>query len=128
MKNPTFTIQLVEFNYHFTKIEVFKQGVGRTLFCGDAYWQWGMGSLDFGTAHIRAHETRINWAEWLHNGLEGWHSCILHAEGGPFCIHDKHPDYEFVSMIWDLAQLTDKEVLMYHKDKLRLRDIFDVQD
>ncbi len=38
-------------------------------------------------------------AQRFHDALEGYHSCILHAEGGPFCVHSEHGDFEAVKAL-----------------------------
>ena len=42
-------------------------------------------------------------AQKLHDALAGFHSCILHADGGPFVVHDAHPDYPAVRALLDSA-------------------------
>lgn len=109
---PVYTLKVTRWEYLFTEITVRKQGHGRMIFGGDGYWQWGLGceNGDGTRDHIRNHGRNINWAEWLHNSLEGWHACILHT-GDEFCIHDRHPDYFAVARLWELGDMTDAEVL-----------------
>jgi len=107
----------------FAEITVHKSGHGRMLFGGDAMWQWGFGTVegsDGGLDHLRNHRSAICWAEWLHNGLLGMHTTILHAEGGPFCVHDKHDDYAFMNKIWDFANMQESEVLAHSDEELRV--------
>lgn len=101
---PTYTIELVEATYTRWIISVHKQGVGRAEFRGDAYWQWDGNWL-------RCHGTRICWAELLHNALAGWHACILHAGGGAFAVLPRHPDYDRVARLWELAHMSDREAI-----------------
>lgn len=111
-KLPAFELQMTQADKQFTTITVFKQGAGRMLFQGDAIWQWGLGfeNADGSRDHIRNHGKNICWAEWLHNGLEGMHTCILYT-GDKFCIHEGHPDYDFVSQLWDYGLMNEREVL-----------------
>ena len=110
MSNPVFTLELVEAEQCFTTIEVHKSGHGRMEFRGDGMQMWGSTSGDGSTDHIRSHGKHICWAEWLHNVLEGWHTCIFYADD-KFSIHDQHPDYKIVSQLWDFGLMSDKEVL-----------------
>jgi len=81
MNQPIFLLQMVEATRTRTVIEVYKQGVGRMEFRSNAIWQWGMGfeNQDGSTDHILNHGKNLSWAEWLHNGLEGWHTCIFYT-------------------------------------------------
>ena len=112
MDRPVFLLQMVEATRIRTVIEVYKQGVGRMEFRSNAIWQWGMGfeNQDGSTDHILNHGKNLSWAEWLHNGLEGWHTCIFYT-GDQFCIHENHSDYEFVAKLFDLGMLPDREVM-----------------
>lgn len=42
-----------------------------------------------------------SWAQKMHDALHGMHSCIIHAEGGPFVVHDKHPDFAAVAAVYE---------------------------
>ena len=44
-----------------------------------------------------------NWAERLHNSLEGWHSCVLHTDD-VLTVLPTHPDHEAISELWEAAQ------------------------
>ena len=112
---PVFLLKMTHSDQLSTIIRVHKQGHGRMYFRGDATWQWGAPwnpDTDPAQDHIiRDHSgpVRINWACWLHDGLLGLHTCILYT-GDEFCIHEEHEDYEFVSALFDLGQLLDREV------------------
>lgn len=66
-------------------------------FQGDAYWQWG-------DIPARGHGG-FCWTQALHDGLEGFHACILHSGNDRFCVHPQHSDYAHVARLWDLAQV-----------------------
>lgn len=68
------------------------------VFRGDAYWQW------FSDSPYRDRGKGFCWTQALHDGLEGFHACILHSGNDKFCVHPQHPDYEHVARMWDLAQ------------------------
>ena len=122
MNLPVYTLELTRNDYTFTEITVHKSGHGRMIFGGDGMWQWGhgMSNGDGSLDHLRSHRKKICWAEWLHNGLMGMHSTILHAEGGPFCVHERHDDYAFMNKIWDFANMEESEVLKLSDDELRV--------
>ncbi len=125
MSNAVYTIQLTRCESLFTTIHVHKSGHGAMEFRGDGMWQWGFnpGVNDPGLDHLRNHGRNICWAEWWHNGLLGMHTCILHAEGGPFCVHDRHDDYLFMTKIWDFAHMKESEVLELSDKELRVESI-----
>jgi hypothetical protein len=121
MKNepPVYTLEMTECDYHRTTIRVWEQGISApVVFSGDGYWQWGLGISARNNAEyrakkpwIRAHGTCICWAEWLHDGgLEGWHTCVLHA-GGTLAILPHHPDYEHVHRLMEFAGRPERDVL-----------------
>jgi hypothetical protein len=109
---PIFLIHMAHADRDQTVISVFKQGEGRMEFRSNGIWQWGFGMehMPPGRDHISNHGTVISWAEWLHNGLMGMHTCILYTDD-EFCVHDRHEDYGFVSRLWDLGLTSDREVL-----------------
>lgn len=111
---PTYNLQMTECTEHFTTITVWKEGHGRMEFRGDGIRCWGLGLSNSSPAkdHIRAHGKRICWAEWLHNSLEGWHTCIFYT-GDRFAIVPKHPDYPIVDMLWFLGEQDEKDVLTH---------------
>lgn len=121
MGKPVYTLEVTRRDYMFTEITVHKSGAGRMVFTGDGMWQWGFGNEcgDGDTDHLRSHRQAICWAEWLHNGLMGMHTTILHAEGGPFSIHDRHDDYAFMNKIWDFANMKESEVLKLSDEELK---------
>ena len=122
MTNPVYTIELTRNDYLFSEITVHKSGHGRMLFKGDGMWHWGLGMTanDSSLDHLRNHRQNICWAEWLHNGLLGMHTTILHAEGGPFCVHDGHDDYEFMNKLWAFAEMKESEVLKHSDEELKV--------
>lgn len=123
MTNPVYTLELTNAEHLFTTIRVHKSGHGVMEFRGDGMWQWGFGqppNSDAGVDHLRNHEQNICWAEWLHNGLLGMHTTIFHAEGGPFCIHDRHEDYEFMNKLWRFAHMKESQVLALPRSELRV--------
>lgn len=84
---------------HFTETRVWRGNDPRFVkFEGDAYWQW------MGDSPYRNHRKGFCWTQALHDGLEGWHSTILHSSNDRFCVHPQHPDYEHVVRMWELAQ------------------------
>lgn len=115
---PVFRLTLTECTEHHTTITVHVQGIKALIhFRGDALWQWSLGMPPCTSAEhrkrkpwIRSHGQRICWAEWLHEGLKGWHTCVLHA-GDTLSILPRHPDYDFVARLVHLSQFTDKEIL-----------------
>jgi hypothetical protein len=118
MKEPIFNLTLTEFSSDHTTITVREQGISALIhFRGDGIWQWGLAVPAMSTAEYRArrtwlrsHGTRICWAEWLHDGLKGWHACVLYT-GDTLAILPDHPDYEHVAELVRLSQLTDPEVI-----------------
>mgnify|MGYP000359341723 CR=1 FL=1 len=108
-----FKMKFTQFDHHFTEISVWKGKDPRPVkFGGDAYWQWGMGQdhNDPDTLWLLNHGETINWAQRLHDGLEGWHSCVLHQfEDGFLFILPEHPDYAHVEKMWNEAQKVDGE-------------------
>ncbi len=81
-----------------TETRIYKGNDPRAVILGgDAYWMWGV-------SPYRNHHQGFCWTQALHDGLEGWHSTIFHAEENPrFCVHPGHPDYAHVARIWDLV-------------------------
>ena len=61
------------------------------IFGGDGYRQWGNSCL-------RNYGKSCCWTQALHDSLEGWHSCVLHA-GSSVDILPQHPDYEKVRQL-----------------------------
>jgi len=60
-------------------------------FRGDGYQQWTAGP---------GWEHPITPAQRLHDAMEGWHTCVLHA-GGTLAIHELHPDFAAVAALYD---------------------------
>jgi hypothetical protein len=125
MTKPVYTIELTRNDHLFTEIAVHKSGHGRMVFGGDGMWQWGFGtgSSDGSLDHLRSHRKKICWAEWLHNGLLGMHTCILYAEGGPFVVHDRHADYDFMNKLWDFANMLESDVLKLSDEELKVENL-----
>jgi hypothetical protein len=118
MNKPIFNLTMTEWSSDHTTITVREEGVYAPIhFRGDGIWQWGLGVPDMPEAEyrarrtwIRAHGQRVCWAEWLHDGLEGWHTCVLYT-GDTLAILPKHPDYGHVAKLVKLSQLTDREAI-----------------
>jgi hypothetical protein len=116
---PTFNLTMTEWSQDHTTITIHEQGIPALIqFRGDGIWQWGLGVPDMPTEEyrarrtwLRAHGQRICWAEWLHDGLEGWHTCVLYT-GDTLAILPHHPDYGHVAKLVILSQLTDKEAIV----------------
>lgn len=69
-----------------------------TILKGDAYWQW-----QFSDSPYRNRGKGFSWTQALHDGLEGFHSTILHAGDDRFCVTPEHKDYAHVERIWNLV-------------------------
>jgi hypothetical protein len=104
---PIYRIEVTRWEYTFMTLTVHIQGSHRMEFRGDAYWQWNLSSYP---DHIRNHGKAICWAQLLHDSLEGWHSCVLHA-GDIVTILPRHPDYEAVTRLIHWGEtLSNQEV------------------
>lgn len=96
MNTRTFHIKTVVMD---SKRTVFSVRVGgtdnRVEFRGPAYQSWT--------------GNNNNWAERIHNSLEGWHACILHTDD-ELSILPNHPDHVRVSKLNDdaLKKFTEK--------------------
>lgn len=116
----TYTLEMTRCEYLHTTITVQPAAEPRIEFRGDGVWQWGLNVPPCSRAEyirrapwIRAHGSRICWAEWLHDGgLEGWHTCIFYA-GDSFAVLPNHPDYEHVRRLVALANYPDREVIRW---------------
>ena len=82
----------------FTRTTIWRGNDPRPVILGgDAYWQWG-------ESPYRNNHKGFCWTQALHDGLEGWHATIFHAEENPrFCVLPEHPDYAHVLRIWNLV-------------------------
>lgn len=79
-----FWIDMPVCDEHFTILRLWRNKKKSWVeFRGDAYNQW---------THW---ENLKSAAQRLHDSLEGWHACVLHA-GDKVAILPCHPDYEVV--------------------------------
>lgn len=119
IRPPVLSVTMTECEYHHTTLQVKEEGIAAPiLFCGDGVWQWGLGVPSMSEHEyrrrrpwLRSHGTRICWAEWLHDGMEGWHTCVLYT-GDTVAILPHHSDYPFVSRLVALAGLPERDVIM----------------
>lgn len=115
---PIFFLTMTEYSHLFTTITVRVEGSDNLIhFQGDGIWQWGLGVPDMSQEQylarktwLRAHQTRICWAEWLHDGLAGMHTCVLYT-GDTLAILPHHPDYEHVAHLVRMSQLPEDQVI-----------------
>lgn len=115
---PIFSLTLTEFSREFTTITVKVEGSKNLIqFQGDGIWQWGLGVPDMSEEAyqarmpwLRAHQTRICWAEWLHDGLAGMHACVLYT-GDTLAVLPSHPDYAHVAKLVELSAMSDQQVV-----------------
>lgn len=96
----TFRIEVVFWgsrDHPFSCLRLFRGGDPHPVeFRGDAYWQWG-------AVPERNRGKGFCWSQALHDALEGWHSCVLHA-GESVTILESHPDFHRVQELWERSQ------------------------
>jgi hypothetical protein len=92
----TFWIEMTECNQHFTTFRVWRNRDLRFVeFRGDSMTAGWLNPEDWGNM-------RPTDAQLLHDGLEGWHTCVMHA-GDRVAVTDRHSDFEFIRNMFELG-------------------------